>query len=98
MVLVDRAEAFKRLLMSFILLILLSFVFFFFLEMARIWEKAVKFIEENESRIRTEVQQVWGEDTAVWRWLGPTLSKSQTSFQENSDSGNESANQLYPDL
>ncbi|KAK6635002.1 hypothetical protein RUM44_000251 [Polyplax serrata] len=67
-------------------------------KMTRIWEKAVKFIEENESRIRTEVQQVWGEDAAVWRWLGPTAGKVQASSQQNTDSGNESCNQLYPDL
>lgn len=58
----------------------------------------MKFIEENESRIRTEVQQVWGEDAAVWRWLGPTAGKVQASSQQNTDSGNESCNQLYPDL
>ncbi|RZB39346.1 inner nuclear membrane protein Man1, partial [Asbolus verrucosus] len=36
----------------------------------KIWAKAVKYIDENESRIRTEVQVVRGEPSEVWRWLG----------------------------
>ncbi|CAH1141268.1 unnamed protein product [Phyllotreta striolata] len=36
------------------------------------WAKAVKFINENESRIRTEVQEVKGEPFEVWRWIGHT--------------------------
>lgn len=64
--------------------------------MASVWQKAVKFIEENESRIRTEVQQVWGEDATVWRWLGPPLNKPQPQ-SSLSEGGNES-NHLYPDL
>ncbi|XP_043286043.1 inner nuclear membrane protein Man1 [Venturia canescens] len=38
-------------------------------KMAALWEKAVKFLDENESRIRREVQQVAGEEFHVWRWL-----------------------------
>ncbi|XP_060533483.1 inner nuclear membrane protein Man1-like isoform X2 [Cylas formicarius] len=34
------------------------------------WAKAVKYINENESRIRTEVQSVQGESFEVWRWIG----------------------------
>ncbi|XP_012054754.1 PREDICTED: inner nuclear membrane protein Man1 [Atta cephalotes] len=37
--------------------------------MTNLWEKAVKFLDENESRIRREVQQVAGEEFHVWRWL-----------------------------
>lgn len=37
--------------------------------MTALWEKAVKFLDENESRIRREVQQVAGEEFHVWRWL-----------------------------
>lgn len=62
--------------------------------MATIWNKAVKFIEENESRIRTEIQQVWGEDATVWRWLGPPLNRTQSTPPE----GNNESNHLYPDL
>ncbi|XP_057333911.1 inner nuclear membrane protein Man1 [Microplitis mediator] len=44
-------------------------------KMAGLWEKAVKFLDENESRIRREVQQVSGEEFHVWRWL-PNVSSS----------------------
>lgn len=43
--------------------------------MAGLWEKAVKFLDENESRIRREVQQVAGEEFHVWRWL-PNVNSS----------------------
>ncbi|KAK2585887.1 hypothetical protein KPH14_010475 [Odynerus spinipes] len=47
--------------------------------MAGLWEKAVKFLDENESRIRREIQQVAGEEFHVWRWLpNNTLNKSCT--------------------
>nr|XP_031826079.1 inner nuclear membrane protein Man1 [Nomia melanderi] len=47
--------------------------------MASLWEKAVKFLDENESRIRREVQQVAGEEFHVWRWLpNNNLNKSNT--------------------
>lgn len=35
-----------------------------------IWRKAVEFINENESRVRTEIQVVQGEEYLVWRWVG----------------------------
>ncbi|XP_046668747.1 inner nuclear membrane protein Man1 [Homalodisca vitripennis] len=38
-------------------------------KMASVWNKAVAYLEENESRVRTEVQQVLGEEFRVWRWL-----------------------------
>jgi membrane protein Man1 len=34
-----------------------------------VWEKAVKFIEANESRIRVESQTIQGEEFLVWKWL-----------------------------
>lgn len=33
------------------------------------WEKAAKFIEDNESRIRLETRVIEGEEFQVWRWL-----------------------------
>ncbi|XP_065202118.1 inner nuclear membrane protein Man1 [Planococcus citri] len=36
----------------------------------KMWAEAVKHIEENESRIRKEVQPYQGEDYEVWRWVG----------------------------
>ncbi|KAK9306794.1 hypothetical protein QLX08_002682 [Tetragonisca angustula] len=49
-------------------------------KMAGLWEKAVKFLDENESRIRREVQQVSGEEFHVWRWL-PNNSLNKSSSQ-----------------
>ncbi|CAK9797698.1 Inner nuclear membrane protein Man1 [Anthophora quadrimaculata] len=49
-------------------------------KMAGLWEKAVKFLDENESRIRREVQQVAGEEFHVWRWL-PNNSLSKSNAQ-----------------
>ncbi|XP_050698727.1 uncharacterized protein LOC126986499 [Eriocheir sinensis] len=33
-----------------------------------LWERAVAFINHNESRVRREIQAVGGEDCVVWRW------------------------------
>ncbi|GAB1859624.1 Inner nuclear membrane protein Man1 [Camponotus japonicus] len=53
--------------------------------MTSLWEKAVKFLDENESRIRREVQQVAGEEFHVWRWLpNNALNKSPV---QNATSG-----------
>lgn len=37
--------------------------------MASIWNQAVAYLEENDSRVRVEVQQVAGEEFHVWHWL-----------------------------
>ncbi|XP_033746593.1 LOW QUALITY PROTEIN: inner nuclear membrane protein Man1-like [Pecten maximus] len=49
-------------------------------QMVPLWEKAVKFIEANESRIRVETQNIQGEDFLVWRWL-PTNSSCGKVWQ-----------------
>ena len=38
----------------------------------KLWAKAVQFLEDNESRVRPEMQQIEGEDFRVWRWLPPS--------------------------
>ncbi|KAJ8680455.1 hypothetical protein QAD02_016242 [Eretmocerus hayati] len=43
-----------------------------------VWEKAVKYLDENESRIRREVQLVAGEEFQVWRWLPSNASFPST--------------------
>ncbi|XP_058480258.1 inner nuclear membrane protein Man1 [Solea solea] len=43
-------------------------------KMKRIWERAVRFLSANESRIRTETQRIGGSDFLVWRWIQPSLS------------------------
>lgn len=52
------------------------------------WRDAVKFLNENESRVRTEVQVVRGEQYEVWRWLGNsnTSGASPTSSPRSSNS------------
>ncbi|XP_012260213.2 inner nuclear membrane protein Man1 [Athalia rosae] len=50
------------------------------IKMASIWNKAVKFLDENESRVRQEVQQVTGEEFHVWRWL-PSNNLNTSSVQ-----------------
>ncbi|KAI4475122.1 hypothetical protein M0802_015274 [Mischocyttarus mexicanus] len=48
---------------------------------------AVKFLDENESRIRREVQQVAGEEFHVWRWLSNnTLNVPSTQSPSNKKS------------
>ncbi|XP_018412276.1 PREDICTED: LEM domain-containing protein 2 [Nanorana parkeri] len=34
----------------------------------KVWDRAVQFVEDNESRFRTESQRVAGADLLVWRW------------------------------
>ena len=41
-----------------------------------LWSKAVQFLEDNESRVRAEIQQIEGEDYRVWRWLPPSMAYS----------------------
>ncbi|KAG5267264.1 hypothetical protein AALO_G00219820 [Alosa alosa] len=43
-------------------------------KMKKVWDRSVKFLAANESRIRTETQRVEGADREVWRWLQPPLS------------------------
>ncbi|KAJ0069964.1 hypothetical protein NL108_017665, partial [Boleophthalmus pectinirostris] len=42
-------------------------------KMKKVWDRAVKFLSANESRIRTETQRIGGSDFLVWRWLQPSL-------------------------
>ncbi|VDP25901.1 unnamed protein product [Soboliphyme baturini] len=39
------------------------------LELMPVWEKAVRYLNENESRVRAEVHSINGEEVMVWRWL-----------------------------
>jgi Man1-Src1p-C-terminal domain len=40
---------------------------------SKLWKKAVQYLENNESRIRAEMQHIEGEDHRVWRWLAPSM-------------------------
>lgn len=35
-----------------------------------LWSKAVKFIEEHESRVKVEIVNIDGEDFRAWKWIG----------------------------
>ncbi|XP_063229484.1 inner nuclear membrane protein Man1 isoform X2 [Bacillus rossius redtenbacheri] len=52
-----------------------------------VWEEAVKFIENKESRVRCEVQHVAGEEFRVWRWLPPYGRGTPTSTSSSPDHG-----------
>ncbi|XP_057709837.1 inner nuclear membrane protein Man1 [Corythoichthys intestinalis] len=49
-------------------------------KLQKIWERAVKFLSANESRIRTESQKIGGSDFLVWRWIQPSLSCDKSSL------------------
>jgi len=36
---------------------------------AGVWGEVVEYIEKNESRVRQDVQKIFGEDFRVWQWL-----------------------------
>jgi membrane protein Man1 len=38
-------------------------------ERQAVWDKALRFLEDNESRVRQECQEVDGEIYQVWKWL-----------------------------
>ncbi|XP_051886605.1 inner nuclear membrane protein Man1 [Pristis pectinata] len=40
-------------------------------KMKKAWERAVDFVETNESRIQKETQRIGGGDFLVWRWMQP---------------------------
>uniref|UniRef100_A0A3B3ZZV4 Inner nuclear membrane protein Man1 n=1 Tax=Periophthalmus magnuspinnatus TaxID=409849 RepID=A0A3B3ZZV4_9GOBI len=47
-------------------------------KMKKVWDRAVKFLSANESRIRTETQLIGGADFLVWRWIQPSLGDKNT--------------------
>ena len=54
-------------------------------KMARIWRKAVAFLNSSDSRVRVETQRIAGEDFDVWRWIGvctPKLKKEKKATNE----------------
>jgi len=58
----------------------------------RVWEKVMKVVEDN-ANVRTNMEEVRGEDTKVWRWIGSTVStpvareKRRVSFHGKTASG-----------
>uniref|UniRef100_A0A2C9L6Z8 LEM domain-containing protein n=1 Tax=Biomphalaria glabrata TaxID=6526 RepID=A0A2C9L6Z8_BIOGL len=58
-------------------------------QMKPIWDKAVEFIADNESRIRLETKLIRGDEFDVWHWLPPTATNGKIwqgqAFGENSE-------------
>jgi len=75
--------------------------------MKKIWERAVQFIAEHESRVRVEMRRVQSEDFPVWYWLEaakptvtrePADSTSHTGDTEFPFTETVHTDFLYPDL
>lgn len=56
----------------------------------RIWDQVVQFIENNESRIKSSLENIDGEDYKTWKWVATTANqpdstvlKSQMEWQAN---------------
>lgn len=52
-----------------------------------VWNRAVRFLSANESRIRVESQRIAGEDFEVWRWIhimSPKHHSHKETLQVNS--------------
>lgn len=55
-----------------------------------LWNQAVQFLEESESRVRAEIQQIKGEDFRVWRWLPPSSAAYSSSNSPSAASSSDS--------
>lgn len=44
------------------------------LEKSKIWAEVVQYFTKSESSVRSEVQEIDGEDFQVWRWVQPMSS------------------------
>ncbi|XP_038134066.1 inner nuclear membrane protein Man1 [Cyprinodon tularosa] len=71
-------------------------------KMNTVWNRAVKFLSANESRIRTETQTIKGADFLVWRWIQPSLSCDKSKVWQGKafplDRRNSPPNSLTPCL
>ncbi|XP_074646708.1 inner nuclear membrane protein Man1-like [Tubulanus polymorphus] len=62
-------------------------------KMMGLWEKAVHFLDANESRVRIDIQTIDGEEYECWKWLhaGPTAGRrvwQGQAFGEHADNSN----------
>jgi len=72
---------------------------------AEVWAEVVEYIEKNESRVRQDVQKIFGEDFRVWQWLpeipwspgsSPSSPSGPSSPSPNSHSTPTSSNNPWP--
>lgn len=61
----------QSLLSYFLFLRLKTYSVFLILGKSKIWADVQQYFTESESRVRSEVQQIDGEDFQVWRWVQP---------------------------
>lgn len=47
------------------------YLFFFISAKSKVWAEVVQYFTESESSVRSEVQEIDGEDYQVWRWVQP---------------------------
>jgi membrane protein Man1 len=47
----------------------------------RLWQKAVQYIRDHESRVREDVQRIYGEEHRVWMWIPDVHFSPQASPQ-----------------
>ena len=45
-----------------------------------VWDKAVKWMATQESRVRVETRKIAGEDFAVWRWIQAEPPPTEVNF------------------
>ena len=67
-------------------LIFFCYYIYFRKKMAKIWQKAVNFLNSSDSRVRMETQQISGEDFEEWRCIDiciPKMSKKQKKESSN---------------
>lgn len=46
-------------------------MFCIILDKSKIWGEVEQYFNELESRVRSEIQEIDGEDFLVWRWVQP---------------------------
>jgi len=61
---------------------------------SRVWADVVAYIQNNESRVREDVQKIFGEDFQVWQWLPdmPWSPESSPSSSPHTPSSTASSN------
>lgn len=47
------------------------FLYYIISAKSKIWTDVEQYFTESESRVRSEIQQIDGEDFQVWRWVQP---------------------------
>lgn len=54
----------------------------------RVWEKTVQFIENNESRIKSSLENIDGEDYKTWKWVATTKNQPDSTANNVKNNNN----------